>query len=96
MTLDKDEREILESFERGEWQPISDLKSEIKRHQSYATATFKPDKSIHVDLSVKDLNVLQKQALIEGIPYQTLIASILHKYVSGHFVDRNAYGASNP
>jgi predicted DNA binding CopG/RHH family protein len=71
MTLDQEELEILESFERGEWQPISDKESKLKRHQSYATATFKKNKSIHVELSTKDLNAIQKQALIEGIPYQT-------------------------
>jgi len=88
MTLDPDELDILESFEQGEWQPIPNKESEIKHHQDYAKATFKQDKHIDVYLSLKDFNGLQKRALIEGIPYQTLIASILHKYVSGHLEDR--------
>ncbi len=79
MDLDQEELDMLESFERGEWQSVSDKEHEIKRHQAYAKATFEQDKHLDVYLSVRDFNVLQKRALIEGIPYQTLVSSILHK-----------------
>ncbi len=89
MNLDKEELDILESFERGEWQSISDKENALKRHQAYAKATFEQDKHLDVYLSTRDFKVLQKRALMEGIPYQTLISSILHKYVSGYLVDRS-------
>ncbi|MDR4653105.1 MAG: hypothetical protein MRJ52_12065 [Nitrosomonas sp.] len=54
-----------------------------KRHQEYAEAMFRKDARINIKLSSRDLRVLQKKALAEGIPYQTLVASILHKYVEG-------------
>ncbi|OQY46986.1 MAG: antitoxin [Candidatus Parabeggiatoa sp. nov. 2] len=90
MDLDQEELDMLESFERGEWQSVSDKEPEIKRHQAYAKATFEQDKHLDVYLSVRDFNVLQKRALIEGIPYQTLVSSILHKYVSGYLLDRSS------
>jgi predicted DNA binding CopG/RHH family protein len=83
--LKKDERELLESVEAGEWRSISDRNTEITRYQEYATATFKKDRRINIRISSKDLNALQKRALREGIPYQTLVASVLHKFVSGQF-----------
>ncbi len=66
------------------------LKSARPRYQSYAKATFKKDRRVNIRISGKDLEALQKRALAEGIPYQTLIASLLHKYVSGRLVERAA------
>ena len=81
--LTKDERELLDSVEAGEWKSVPDREKELKRYQEYAAATFKKDRRINIRISSKDLNALQKRALREGIPYQTLIGSILHKYASG-------------
>ena len=81
--LDKEEQEILESYESGEWQSLTDVEAEIEKHRQYAEATFKKDKRISIRISSRDLNALRKRALIEGMPYQTLIASVLHKYVDG-------------
>ena len=82
--LTKDERELLSSVESGEWRSVKDLDSaRLPPYGPYADATFKKDKRINIRLSSKDLDALQKRALQEGIPYQTLVASILHKYVSG-------------
>ncbi len=86
--LDQDEREILESYERDEWQSVSDLKSESQRYGEYAAATFRKDRRINIRISEKDLTAIQKRALEEGIPYQTLISSILHKYVSGRLAEK--------
>ncbi|MCP4896037.1 MAG: antitoxin [bacterium] len=88
--LKKDERELLESVEADEWRSVPDQKAEVSRYREYAAATFKKDKRINIRLSSKDLHALQKRALREGIPYQTLVASVLHKYVSGQFSDRDA------
>ncbi|ADJ29706.1 hypothetical protein [Nitrosococcus watsonii] len=81
--LDKEERGILEAFEAGNAKRSKDATSIQKRHQEYAEAMFRKDARINIRLSSKDLRALQKKALSEGIPYQTLIASILHKYVEG-------------
>jgi len=81
--LDQEEQEILESYEKDRWQPVVDMEAEIEKHRQYAEATFKRDKRISIRISSRDLNALRKRALIEGMPYQTLIASVLHKYVDG-------------
>ena len=89
--LDKEEKELLKSYEDGEWKSVSNKKREVGRLQDYATATFKKDRRINIRISSKDLNSLQKRALEEGIPYQTLVSSILHKYVSGRLREESAY-----
>ena len=81
--LSSEEREILEAFEKGKLKRSKKAANTQKRHQEYAEAMFKKDARINIRLSSKDLRGLQKRALAEGIPYQTLIASILHKYVEG-------------
>jgi predicted DNA binding CopG/RHH family protein len=82
------EEEILDSFESGEWVPVTEQEAETQRYKSYAEATFEKDKRINIRISRKDLEAIQKRALEEGIPYQTLVASILHKYVSGRLVEK--------
>ena len=86
--LDPEEREILETFERGELRRIPDLANEMERYREAARATFRKDKRVNIRISNKDLLGIQKRALEEGIPYQTLISSILHKYVSGRLVEK--------
>jgi len=88
--LDTEEKELLKSFEDGEWKSVSNKKREVGRLQEYASATFKKDRRINIRISSKDLNALQKRALEEGIPYQTLVSSILHKYVSGRLREETA------
>ena len=81
--LDQEEREILEAFVSGNVKRSKDATETQKRHQEYAEAMVRKDARINIRLPSKDLRGLQKKALAEGIPYQTLIASILHKYVEG-------------
>lgn len=81
--LDKEENEILEAFESGKTKRAKGAAETQKRHQEYANAMFRKDARINIRLSSRDLHRLQKKALAEGIPYQTLVASILHKYVEG-------------
>jgi predicted DNA binding CopG/RHH family protein len=87
--MDKEERDLLETYERGEWQSIGNFENEAQRYKEYARATFRKDARINIRISSKDLEALQKRALEEGIPYQTLIASVLHKYVSGRLMERS-------
>ena len=86
--LDPEEKEVLESFERGEMETVPDLEREIERYREVARTTFKKDKRVNIRISSKDLMAIQKKALEEGIPYQTLISSVLHKYVSGRLADK--------
>jgi predicted DNA binding CopG/RHH family protein len=83
MKMDADEKELLESVERGEWKPAKGGKRERARYSRYAKATFRKDRRLNIRLSSKDLEAIQKRALAEGLPYQTLIASLLHKYATG-------------
>ena len=62
--------------------------AEVERYREYARATFKKDMRVNIRISKKDLVALQSRALEEGIPYQTLIGSILHKYADGRLVER--------
>ena len=86
--LDKEEKNILDSFERGEWQSVKNLKKEIEKHQQFARATLSKDKRINIRISSKDLEEIQAIAVEDGIPYQTLISSILHRYVNGRLVEK--------
>ena len=88
INLDKEERDILESFERGEWKSVPNLKEEIKKHQTYAQNMLKKDKRVNIRMSSKDLEELQTIAVEDGLPYQTLISSILHRYVAGRLIDK--------
>jgi predicted DNA binding CopG/RHH family protein/uncharacterized DUF497 family protein len=83
MKLDADEKELLDSVERGEWKSAKGGKRERARYSRYAKATFRKDRRLNIRLSSKDLEAIQKRALAEGLPYQTLISSLLHKYASG-------------
>jgi predicted DNA binding CopG/RHH family protein len=88
MILDKEEKDILESYERGEWESVKNPKKEIARLREYARNTLQKDKRINIRMSSKDLDQVQVIAVQEGIPYQTLVSSIIHKYVSGYLVER--------
>ena len=81
------EEDILTSFEKGEWHSVPNLKDEISRYAATAAATLTKDKRINIRLSSRDLEDVQTRAAEEGMPYQTLIASVLHKYVSGRLIE---------
>jgi len=85
--LTKEEKEILDSFENGEWVPVADLPERRKEHAEYARNTLKKDKRLNIRISERDLTELQRRAIKEGLPYQTYISSILHKFISGRLVD---------
>lgn len=85
--LTVEEQEILESFESGEWAPVGNRfgrKAELMR---YARSTLKKDKRLNIRISERDLNELHKKALIEGLPYQTYVSSIIHKFVNGRLIE---------
>jgi predicted DNA binding CopG/RHH family protein len=100
--LDPYEVEVLEAHESGKLNPIAG-KAELQRMRAAARATAIEDKRVNIRLSTADLLDIQAKALAEGMPYQTLIASVLHKYAAGNLaekepaadwsLDRTCYGA---
>jgi predicted DNA binding CopG/RHH family protein len=85
--LDNEEKDFLETFEAGEWQSVKEP-ARLQELQSYAKAAIAKDKRITLRLSSMDLESIQTIAIEEGIPYQTLISSILHKYITGKLVEQ--------
>lgn len=81
--LTKEERGIVEAFDRDELRSPPNKAAMLKQHREYAAATFRKDERVNVRISSRDLDALRKRALSEGMPYQTLIASVLHRYVEG-------------
>jgi len=89
MTLDKYEIELLAAYDAGTLKPAA-TKGELARIRQAARATAVKDQRINIRLSASDLRDIQVKALQEGMPYQTLIASVLHKYVTGRLADTSA------
>lgn len=88
MKLTKEEKEILESVERGEWKQIPNFKKEADRYREAARATLRKDKRVNIRMTERDLVHFQKAAVHEGLPYQTLISSVLHKYINGRLIEK--------
>ena len=88
LKLQKDELELLASYEAEEWKSVKKLKEQKEQYRTYARATFRKDKRVNIRISEKDLLDLQKRAIRQGIPYQTLISSVLHKYISGGLTEK--------
>lgn len=82
--LDLEETELLASVERGEWQSVPNLKEEMEFAKNAAANSLRKGARINIRISGIDLEHIKRKAAYEGMPYQTLIASILHKYAAGH------------
>ncbi len=81
--LDQEEKDLMESVERDEWQPVKNITEEKEKAMMAARNTLKKDKRINLRLTQKDYYQIQIKAIEEGIPYQTLISSLVHKYING-------------
>ncbi|MBI1733287.1 MAG: hypothetical protein HYR49_11055 [Gammaproteobacteria bacterium] len=88
--LDRYERGILSAYERGKLVSVRPTKEQLGAFREAARATFLKSRRVNIRLSAADLMNIQARAYEEGIPYQTLIASVLHKYVSGRLHERKA------
>jgi predicted DNA binding CopG/RHH family protein len=86
--LDKEEKDLLNSYERGEWKSVKNLKEEIYKHRVYARQTLKKDKRVNIRISSMVLEEIQTRAIEDGMPYQTLISSILHRFVTGRLIEK--------
>ena len=86
--LNQKEKELLKSYDDDEWVSVANP-TDMKRYKLAAKSTFKKDKRVNIRMSEMDLELLQERALIEGLPYQTLMSSVLHKYVTGRLTDKS-------
>lgn len=89
MKLYDDEKELFESVEKGEWSSIENLADEIAVAREAVEATYGKDQRMNIRISSRDMNSLKVRAREEGIPYQTLVSSILHKYLRGRLVEKS-------
>lgn len=87
-TLDSYELKVLRAFEKGQLKSVA-TKNELEKLKAAARATAIKDRRVNIRLSSVDLSDIQVKALEEGVPYQTLIASVLHKYVTGRLLDKS-------
>jgi len=87
--IDDYEFEVLTAFEKGQLKSVA-TKAELAKFKAAARATAIKDRRVNIRLSSSDLNDIQVRALEEGVPYQTLIASVLHKYVTGRLAEPSA------
>ena len=88
--LDKSEKRILTAFESGEFKSFMASKPSLHRYREYARATLAKTRRVNIRLSTLDLANIQARAAEEGIPYQTLMASVLHKFVTGRLHERKS------
>jgi len=86
--LDKEEQKLLDSIEKGKWRPVKHMEAQIGKYAEYAKNTLKKDQRISIRMSKQDLLGIKTKAIDEGLPYQTLITSIVHKYVIGKLAPR--------
>ena len=82
--LEPSEQEISDSFDKDEWKSVKNINREMSTAKKAAKNTLHKDARINIRLSSADLIRIKQKAAFEGVPYQTLIASILHKYAAGH------------
>ena len=86
--IDQEEKDLMNSIENDEWQPVKNIDQEKEKAIAAARNTLKKDKRINLRLTQKDYHQIQIKAIEEGIPYQTLISSLVHKYLNGSLASR--------
>ena len=86
--LNSEEQEILEKFERGELRPASNVEHELKQARQAARNTFNKTRRVNLRVTERDFSLAHARAREEGIPYQTLLSSVIHKYLSGRLTEK--------
>lgn len=86
--LNSEEQEILEKFERGELRPASNVEHERAQARQAARNTFNKTRRVNLRVTERDFSLAHARAREEGIPYQTLLSSVIHKYLSGRLVEK--------
>ena len=85
---DKEELELMKSIETEEWVSVNNLEEEINKAKKAAQATLTKSERMNIRISPNDLRRLKIKAIEEGMPYQTLVSSIIHKYLTGRFLEQ--------
>jgi len=85
----KEEKELIASVERGEWKSVKKGEKELMRYREAARETLRKDARINIRITKRDFFNLKSKSLREGIPYQTLVASVIHKYLTGQLASHN-------
>jgi predicted DNA binding CopG/RHH family protein len=88
--IDKTETELIASIENDEWQPFKDSAIVKRQLQAAARSTMLKDQRMNIRIAKRDMESLRARALREGMPYQTLVSSILHKYVTGQLMEKKS------
>ncbi|MEW5721028.1 MAG: antitoxin [Chloroflexota bacterium] len=78
----REDKELLESYERGEWHSVGNLQREIKRYQEYAASWLEKNMSVYLTLPADDFEMLKQKAKQAGVPYQTLLTKVVHQFVT--------------
>ncbi|MCI5145222.1 MAG: antitoxin [Candidatus Electrothrix sp. AR3] len=86
--LDSYEKEIFDAFEQGTLNSVADLKNEMADAREAAKNTFNKNKRVNLRMTEQDFDLAHIRALEDGIPYQTLLSSIIHKYLTGRLVEK--------
>ena len=84
--LEQEETNILSAFENNDLKETKNMHQEIKKHRQHAHAFLKKNKQINIRISQMDLDGIKKKSIQMGIPYQTLISSLIHRYVIGNIL----------
>ena len=86
--LSAEEREVLDRFERNELRSVSDAEREAELARQAARNTFNKTRRVNLRVTERDFNLAHARAREEGIPYQTLLSSVIHKYLSGRLTEK--------
>ena len=86
--MDAEEQDILDRFERGELRPSPHAADEIAVAREAARNTFNKSKRVNLRMTERDFNLAHSRAREEGVPYQTLLSSVIHKYLSGRLTEK--------
>jgi len=87
--IDQEEKDLMKSIERDEWPPVKNIDQEKEKAIAAARKKKKKEKRVNLRLTQKDYHQIQIKAIEEGIPYQTLISSLVHKYLNGSLAPRS-------
>ena len=88
--MDIEEKTLVESLEKGGWKPVKDIEGWKTLLSKTATNTLTKDQRMNIRITKNDLDGIKLKAAEEGLPYQTLVSSLIHKYVSGRLIEKQA------
>ncbi|MDP8219154.1 MAG: hypothetical protein P9M03_10560 [Candidatus Theseobacter exili] len=88
--IDEEEKELIDSIDNNEWNEVKNVDNFKMQARQYADATIKKDQRMNIRISERDLKNLKVKAFEEGLPYQTLVSMVLHKYLYGKYQEKSS------